>query len=311
MQRITRLAVVIAAMSIPLVGLSALPAAAHKSHPHAGHPQLILTCSPNPVIETATSDIAIVCQVEANPVFANDTVTLASTQLTQHCFGPTPGVTGRGVLYETLLNGSPTGPVTSPNTITVTLDNDGNATVVITGVNCAPGTALMEVDLNSPPFVTATTKLVVQPPQVTPQGLHGFPANEVETGDGGTGQGNFGASDVYAVFYIEVSPVFAEQTVYITSNELTARCGLGFRWELASGALATAVTGVAAAITPSTGNVIESIGPALGIDNDGNAVFIFKGASCAAGRSTVIAEVLNNGPTLSTQFNILPPAVTI
>jgi hypothetical protein len=211
------------------------------------------------------------------------------------------------------LNGSPLGPVPSINTITVPLDNDGNATVVVNGVNCSPGSALFEASLNAPPFVTAVTKLIVQPPQVTPPGVRGFPANEVETGDGGAGMGTFGASDVYAVFYIETNPVFAEQTVLIESNELTARCGLGFRWELSSGALATAVTGAAAANTGSTGNVVSNPGlpTAGGIDNDGNAVFVFKGASCAAGKSTVIAEILNNGPTYSTQYRILPPAVTI
>jgi hypothetical protein len=317
MRSLTRLAVVIAAASIPIVGLVA-PASAKKvhGHPGAGTPQIIITCSPNPVVETSTSNVAVVCQVEANPTFAGSTVTISSGQLTAHCNGPTPvitGTAGRGIVIETLLNGTPVAPTQGVNTLTVVLDNDGNATVVVNGVNCSPGSALFEASMNAPPFATAVTKLIVQPPQVTPPGLHGFPANEVETGDGGAGQGQFGASDVYAVFYVEVNPVFAEQTVQIGSNELTARCGLGFRWEISSGALATTVTGTNPSPVGATGVVVSNPGlpTAGGIDNDGNAVFIFKGASCAAGKSTVIAEVLNNGPTVSTQYNILPPAVTI
>jgi hypothetical protein len=317
MRRYFGVAVATGAALALLAPLAPVAASASRSHPHPGHPQLIVTCSPNPVVETATSNVAVVCQVEGWPKFSGSTVSFTSTQLTSHCLGPTPlgpGTTS-GVVYETLLNASPLHPAESANATTVPLDNDGNATVVVTGVNCSPGTALLVADLNAPPFATAVTRLVVRPPQVTPAGIHGFPVNEVETGDGGAGMGAFGASDVYAVFYIETNPVFAEQTVLIGSNELTARCGLGYRWETSSGALATGFAGPPSANGPFprsvTDVVVSNPGPTGGIDNDGNAVFIFKGSSCAAGRSTVIAEILNNGPTYGTLYVILPPAITI
>jgi hypothetical protein len=48
------------------------------------------------------------------------------------------------------------------------------------------------------------------------------------------------------------------------------------------------------------------------LDDDGNAVFVFEGASCAAGDSTVIADV-NAGThdTFSTVYTISPPVPTI
>ena len=47
------------------------------------------------------------------------------------------------------------------------------------------------------------------------------------------------------------------------------------------------------------------------LDNDGNAVFAFTGASCAPGTSTVTADVLSGGHTTSTSnYTVLPPMVT-
>src|ERR1019366_4404603 len=45
------------------------------------------------------------------------------------------------------------------------------------------------------------------------------------------------------------------------------------------------------------------------LDNDGNAAFVFKGSSCAAGSSTVIADVLaGTHPTYTTTFKIAAPS---
>jgi hypothetical protein len=51
--------------------------------------------------------------------------------------------------------------------------------------------------------------------------------------------------------------------------------------------------------------------PTTTIDNDGNAVFVFEGTSCAAGSSVVIADVLaGTNPTYTTSFTVVAPAVT-
>jgi hypothetical protein len=298
-----RLMAVMAVVLTPVVALGVGSAAAKHTKPKAGTPQILITASPNPVVEFGTSNVLVIIQVEANPAFANSTVTISSTQLVKNCKS--------GVEFESLLGGSPViENSTTTGTITLTLDNDGNVTFAAHGTDCAPGTALFEASLNAPPFATAVTKLVMQPPQVTPPGVKGFPRNEVETGDGGqpqspgNGGGNYSASDVYAIFYVETSPVFAEQTAIISSNELIARCGLGYQIENIPDSLPF----VEANGPFTTPPIVQLAGQ---IDNDGNVAFLFAGASCAAGKSTVIVEITKNGPTYSTQFNILPPAVTI
>jgi hypothetical protein len=48
------------------------------------------------------------------------------------------------------------------------------------------------------------------------------------------------------------------------------------------------------------------------LDNDGNAVFVFLGSSCAAGSSLVTADIeAGIHSTYTTSFNIVPPEPTI
>jgi hypothetical protein len=112
---------------------------------------------------------------------------------------------------------------------------------------------------------------------VTAPGLVGYPNDEVETGDTDAS----GFSDVYTVFYVETDAVYAEQKVEISSAQLEGRCGQGWRWEPGNGG------------TAINGKGVNTNAPAQTyLDDDGNAVFVFKGASCAAGPSEVIADVL-------------------
>ena len=274
---------------LPIASLTVGSASA-KPHP-AATPQILVRCSPNPVVETGRSFVQTICQVEANSTFAGKTVTISSTQLSSHCVGLGLLVFG---IFGTFSLGS----------IALTLDNDGNATTGVVGGGCAPGSALIDASLDAPPFSTAIAKVVIESPQVTPPGLRAFPNPEVEVGDNPAP--NVGLplhnleSEVDTLFYVETNPVFAEQGVTITSDQLTVRCGLGFTWSN------VAAKTVSIGPPPTTGVVLQG-----SLDNDGNSVFLFRGASCAAGKSTVISEVLAGGPTYSTQFNILPPAVTI
>jgi len=123
---------------------------------------------------------------------------------------------------------------------------------------------------------------------------------EVETGDS-TIPGY--DSLVYGVFYVETDPVYAEQTVEISSPELQDRCGTG--WSLGS------FTGDISYGRGSTFESTNTTATAI-LDDDGNAVFIFVGASCAAGSSVVTADVeAGTHPTYTTTFNVLPPQPTI
>jgi len=234
-----------------------------------------VSVSPNPLVETGQSQIQAVVQVEACPGFAGDLVNIDSSQLTDSC---------ASVSFGTLQPG----PVPPFNPIQVVLDDDGNATVSLTGLNCAPGSSLLEADLTTAPYLTATTILDALPPSPTTPGVVGYPPNEVETGDTPAS----GNSDVYTVFYIETSPVYAEGTVDIDSAQLADRCLGGVTWTSNQGTF----TGATASAT---------------IDDDGNAVIAFQGASCASGPSTVTADVVGGThTTYTTTYTIKPPQVT-
>jgi hypothetical protein len=232
------------------------------------------------------SQVHAVVQVETSPSYAGDAVMISSAGLTNSCAPP--------VLFETLQGGSTLVPRRGVNSLTAVLDDDGNATVVVDAADCASGSDLIEADLTQAPFLTATTTLDVEPPQVTPVGVSAYPSDEVETGNSPAS----GESDVYTVFYVETNPVYAGQPVEISSPELQNRCSMGWRWEPAGG------PGITQASPPSP---VEAT-----LDGDGNAVVVFKGASCAAGDSSVIADVLaGSHPTYTTTFTIDPPAVTL
>ena len=207
----------------------------------------------------------------------------------------------RRVFYTSIAGGfSPP----SFDEITAVLDDDGNATVDVAGLDCAPGTDVIEADLEQAPYLTALTTLTATPPAVSTPGVTGYPNPEVETGDTTTGiNGPSGNSDVYAIFYVEDNPVYAEQDVEIGSAQLEARCGEG--WEWISGNFGTDVGGPGG---------MANTGPeaTTTLDDDGNAVFAFKGISCAAGDSEVIADVeAGTHDTFYTTYTITAPEPTI
>jgi hypothetical protein len=311
MKSLVRVGAVLVAASIPLFGLSAGVASAKaKAAPKAKNPAIIVTASPNPVVETDTSNFLDVIQVEAKA--ADTTLTISSTELFSNC---------TTILLGTLLDGTAVagnpgggldfGDVTATGTITVVTDNDGNATVLANGIDCSPGENLIEASEDTVPYFTATTRLILSPPAVTAPGVKGYPASEVETGDGAGTAGPVGTSDVYAVFLVEAPPVYAEDTESITSDELTARCGIGSEWfsdDFLDFLGGTSPGGVGIVAGSSPGSAFPADGDL--IDDDGNVAYAFVGASCAAGVSTVIAAV-SDGPTYRTTYKILPPAVTV
>jgi hypothetical protein len=144
--------------------------------------------------------------------------------------------------------------------------------------------------------------LVANPPVVTPAGVFGYPTTsgtvitgEVETGDTLAS----GDSDVYAVFSVETNPVYAEQPVEISAAELESRCLGGWAW----GSFDDRIGGQGVNVNGPEQSVL---------DDDGNAVFDFLGASCAAGSSEVIADVeAGTHPTYTTTFNVVAPQPTI
>jgi hypothetical protein len=240
--------------------------------------EIQVTVSPNPVIETGVSEIHAVVQVEAQPAFANDPVFIYSQQLVNSC---------AKVEFKENYKSWPSKDL--GDSATVLLDNDGNATVELDATECAPGPSLVEADLVCAPYYTATTTLTAAPPNVTTAGLTAFPNPEVEVGDG-----TYTGSNVYAVFYFEDNPVYAETPVEISSAQLQNRCLGGETWDAGN-----------------YGSGDETGGTTT-LDNDGNAVFIFEGISCAPGDSTVVGDLVGGThDTFSTIFTITAPTPTV
>jgi hypothetical protein len=312
-RRLARLVALTVVVSMPLVGLAGIASAAKVAsapkacakHPGrakcatggggatggtgATPPNIIVSASPNPVQEVGSSDVNFVVQVEALAIFANQTVDISSQQLFLDC---------NELLWLSSANGIPSRVISTSSGVTgVLLDNDGNATVEVLGFNCAPGANLIEADLEAAPYTTATTTLSALPPAVTKfPTITGAPNPEVETGDNAPGNAE---SQVYANFLIEENPVYAEQIVDVTSDQLTNRCEPGLTaWfsvpGVGGGGVELGTTGVTAVL-----------------DNDGNADVTFEGISCAAGESLVDAELVGGThDTFTTTYTISPPAVT-
>jgi hypothetical protein len=265
-------AVAAAVMMLPLAGIATATAAG------AATPVIKVSVTPNPLTEVAESAVNAVVQVKALPGFAGASVNISSIDLTNTC---------TSVEFSSIAGGL---PPTASNPITVVLDNEGNATVEVDGVGCAPGTDVIEADLLAVPYKTATTTLTVNGPHNTPAGLIASPSKEVETGTSGEG----GNSDVYAVFTVETSSRYSEQTVEIQSNELVDRCGGGSEW----------VTNVDTFSDSTTATAV--------LDDNGNATFTFYGISCATGTSTVLAQVeAGLHPKYMTTFKVKSPRSTI
>jgi hypothetical protein len=299
-------------VSMPLVGMAGAASAAKvKASPnctkHPGRaackagggtggpgnnpppPNIIVSVSPDPVQEVGTSEVDFVVQVEALAEFANQTVDISSQQLFLDCLSLTWRSSADNTVSDIIGTGA---GVTG-----VILDNEGNATVEVQGEDCAPGTDLVEADLAAAPYTTATASLMATPPGVTAFPLiTAAPNPEVETGDGGP---NNSESQVYVNFLIEEDPVYAEQTVDVTSAQLTDRCEAGKT-------LWSSTPGVGGG-----GTLIGTTGVSAVLDNDGNADVTFEGISCAAGESLVDAELVGGtGDTFTTWFTITPPKVT-
>jgi hypothetical protein len=246
-------------------------------------PKLLITASPNPLVETGAGDIEAVVQVSTTELLAGARVNISSTELDASCKG--------GVTFTSIAPGV-TAPVSS-DPIQVTLDGDGNAAVVVSGDECAAGNWMLEADLAATPFYSALTTLDVVPPQNTTHGVVGYPSDEVVTGNTTAS----GESDMYAVFNVEAPSVYAEQYVEIQANELVDRCGEGSYWVSNQGMSETDGT-VAGSSTTWTAQ----------LDDNGNAVFEFFGASCASGTSTVLADVeAGLHPSYSDLLTILSP----
>ena len=228
---------------------------------------------------TTSSSVADIVQVECQPVFAEQSVTLRAQQLFNRCANHLSWSSPFPMSFVE-------GPV-----FTVKLDNDGNATAALWGgPSCAAGESLISAHLNTAPFTTVTTTFNVLPPKTTPAGVRALPRSEVEDSE---------FSSAATVIQVEFPAVFSQRKVSISSGELLSRCQVmpGIVW--------------VGADQKVLGTSTESV--EVELDNNGNAfVVALAGASCAAGTSTIEASLV--GPpftTFTNTFTILSPRPTI
>jgi hypothetical protein len=267
---------IVAGLATPAMAASAAPAAMAKHKT----PTCVVSAYPYRFVETGlgagTSSVTFIIAVECKPVYSEQYVELQTPQLNNICHG-------------TLKWYSATSQGGAGESYRVSLDDDGNATVAVSGgPSCAASSALIEADLTVAPFTTATVKVKIAPPVTTKKGLFAFPAREVEDAT---------TSSVVAIFYAEFPSVYAESTVEISDAQLFDRCGGRIVWFGPDLSFLVANT--------------KSVTTTL--DNNGNAfVVALAGPSCASGRTLAEADLV--GPpytTLTTKFTVLSPRVTV
>jgi hypothetical protein len=229
-------------------------------------PKLLVSVTPNPLTETGAGEVHAVVQVSTSPGLEGDLVMISSPSLDAACTG--------GVTFTSISAGT-TEPLTG-DPQAVHLDGEGNATVTVSASRCSAGKALFEADLIGAPYYSATTTLDVLPPEATSRGVSPSPGSEIETGN----TDESGEGDIYAVFNVETSAVYAEQSVEIQASQLVDRCGLGSYWLSNQGASSTDGTAAGSSSTWTAQ-----------LDDTGSATFEFFGASCASGNSIVLASV--------------------
>lgn len=282
MKRVSRLAVIAAIVFFPVITGSTFAA---SSVAGAWVTPTCVVHSNQSQVETGLgaqqSSISDIIIVECKPVFSEQTVEILTPQLNNACHGTlswfSPTATGGNA------PGTGTG-----ETFTVTLDNDGNATAAVWGgPSCAASKDLIEANLDTAPFTTATTTFTILPPRTTPPGVKATPSSEVEDSN---------TSSVATVFYAEFPSVFAERTVEFSDSQLSARCSGGVTWVGAD------------EVVLGTGKTVTTT-----LDNNGNAfVVALAGPSCASGSTLVTADLV--GPpftTYTTTFTVLSPRVTV
>lgn len=285
--------------------------------PGGGDPSL--TIAPNPLVETGQSEVHAVLEF-SDPAAAETKVSIDSSQLTASCGGTVTYSDLQGVTATTPPDSTLT-PATVTNQVILTLDDEGNADAVVSGTDCAPGSDIFDASLIATPYTTELATLVVDPPAVTPAGLTAAPATEVETGDTAAS----GDSDVYAVFYVEGDPVWAEEEAEISDTQLESSCLGGWIWEpgnttLIGGSSSGPISGNPANTGTAYPNLPTTSGdePFTTIDDDGNAEFTFMGISCAASStdippgSVALGEIAfnltGNHPSVQGTFVVDPPA---
>lgn len=118
-----------------------------------------VTATPRSEVEDAvSSSAATVVQVEFPPSQAEKFVTIKSNELFARC---------QRLLWDAFVGGGPA-TISFSSEVTVQLDNNGNAFVVVRPQrSCASGTSTITADLNTVPYTTFATNFTILSPRPT------------------------------------------------------------------------------------------------------------------------------------------------
>lgn len=226
------------------------------------------------------STVGDVVEVECNPeeYSSGQKVRVSAHQLFSRCKGKLTWVT-------------PTDKVTTGETVTLTVDDDGNATVAaIAGGGCGSGESLISAHLLEVPYETVSTAFKVLPPTTTPPGVMALPATQVEDDV---------HSSVETIIEAEFPSKYAEKTIHISAEELFSRC------QKAPHMVVIGPKGTP--LDSAEGSIAK-----VKLDDNGNAFVLVLGDSSCASGPTVIEADLETTPftTYTTTFEVLSPRPT-
>lgn len=243
------------------------------------------------------SSVADIIEVECLEEYAGEKVKVADQELWARC----KNAAGEHLMSWTVPPATPAEFADTSPEAEATLDNDGNATFVVWGTNCAKGETLVTADLEAGKHPTVINTFEVTPPKPTAEGVSVFPAVKEPKLEGeGAAMDNDVNSSMAAIIQVEFSPEFSEEFVNINDRQLFAKCKFGNKLVWVGPNEEEFATG------PEAG--IEKVQ----LDNDGNAfVVVIGGESCQAGKTLVEAS-LETAPytTVWTDLNVLPPEPT-
>jgi hypothetical protein len=109
---------------------------------------VVITASPNPMVETGDSDVYAIISVGTDPVYAEQSVEIASSLV---------GRCAQGTWFTS--QGTFTGA-----SATATIDDDGNASFTFLGASCAPGSAQVTAIVEAGTEPSATATFTIDPP---------------------------------------------------------------------------------------------------------------------------------------------------
>lgn len=227
-------------------------------------------------LETEASSVADIIEVECEVTGKQQydgKVKISDTQLFNKC--------KKGMSWSPTNEFNPKAGVATE----ATLDNDGNATVVLwAGPDCKAGETTITVDELEFPFETYMTTFNVLPPETTEAGVEALDPCAEPVKQGGVVCNSKVEDDIFSsvATIIQVETPVVETKVAIDAEQLFSRCGKAPHviW----------VGPNEKKITEGTGRLEE--GNAIETDDNGNAFVVALGAkSCQPGKVKIEASL--------------------